>query len=164
MVLQLCSEHLRAIATHAEQTYPEECCGLLLGESSPADAAPKTVIEVWPTENAWSEETAMSMQEIAPLADHPLNKTRRYWIDPKDMLEAQRYARQQQLNVIGIYHSHTDHPAIPSECDRACAWPQYAYMIVSVHQGNVRDFRCWNLDERHQFQPEDLLSTTPYTR
>ena len=97
-------------------------------------------------------------------ADPSLTKTRRYWIDPKEMLEAQRHGRHRQLDIIGVYHSHTDHPAIPSECDRACAWLHYSYMIVSVHQGSTQDMRCWSLDESEQFQHEEMITTPSLPR
>lgn len=156
---------MQAISAHAERTYPEECCGLLLGrldKRKPPDNPvgsdhTANVVEVRATKNAWSAETAVAMQElIAPHSDLLLDKTRRYWIDPQDLLAGQRYARSHNLDIIGIYHSHTDHSAIPSECDRACAWPQYSYLIASVCQGRTQDFRCWSLDEAHQFQAETI--------
>ncbi|MBE9180465.1 M67 family metallopeptidase [Oculatella sp. LEGE 06141] len=168
-MLHLSSQHLQAIATHAERTYPEECCGLLLGrlerqrESIPDDT--RTLVEVWATENAWTAEVSEAMKDItAQTIELGSTKMSRFWIDPSDLLRGQRYARDRQLDIIGIYHSHPDHPAVPSECDRSLAWPQYSYIIVSVQQGSAQDLRCWSLDDRHQFQPEELLTVTPSPR
>jgi proteasome lid subunit RPN8/RPN11 len=165
-VLQINPDQLQTIFAHAERTYPEECCGLLLGQiESQASSSPgknHRLVEVWATENAWDAEAEAEMQAIAPeTATHPLTKTRRYWIDPKEMLEAQRYARSKNLDIVGIYHSHTDHAAVPSECDRLCAWPHYSYLIVSVQQGSAQDVLSWRLDEKRQFQPEGILTVAP---
>jgi proteasome lid subunit RPN8/RPN11 len=165
-VLQINSEHLQSIFVHAERTYPEECCGLLLGQVESQASANHSenhkLVEVWETENAWSAETEAEMRVIAPeTATHPLSKTRRYWIDPREMLEAQRYARSKKLDIIGIYHSHTDHAAVPSECDRLCAWSHYSYLIVSVQQGSAQDVLSWRLDENRQFQSEEILTVAP---
>ncbi|MBD2070977.1 M67 family metallopeptidase [Leptolyngbya sp. FACHB-671] len=165
-VLQINSDHLQTIFAHAERTYPEECCGLLLGQVEPQASASQTethrLVEVWATENTWNAEAEAEMRAIAPeTATHPLTKDRRYWIDPKEMLEAQRYARSKNLDIVGIYHSHTDHAAVPSECDRLCAWSHYSYLIVSVQQGNVQDVLSWRLDEKRQFQSEEILTVAP---
>lgn len=151
-MLQLSLDSLQQISTHAERTYPEECCGLLLGRVE-ADGR-KRLSEVWETPNAWSAETAEAVAFRVPPG--AASTRDRYWIDPQDLLKAQRYARDHQLNVIGIYHSHPDQAAVPSECDRLLAWARYAYVIVSVRQGKVQDLRCWSLDETHQFQPEEI--------
>lgn len=153
MTLHLPSHHLHAIATHAQHTYPEECCGLLLGVR---DSLQTQVIAIQATPNAWTADVEAEMSESLGSDPQPLSKTRRYWIDPRDVLDAQRSARQQNLDIIGIYHSHTDHVAVPSECDRRCAWSGYAYVIVSVYNGVMRDYRCWNLDDQQQFQPEEI--------
>jgi proteasome lid subunit RPN8/RPN11 len=73
------------------------------------------------------------------------------------MLMAMREARNCSLEIIGIYHSHPDHPAVPSECDRQLAWPQYSYIIVSVAQGYAAESKSWILDDTHQFQPEPIV-------
>ena len=74
-----------------------------------------------------------------------------------DVVEAEKVARQQGLDVIGWYHSHPDHPARPSQYDRDHAWPWYSYIIVSVAEGNPHDMTSWRLnDDREQFSPEAI--------
>ncbi len=155
MALHLTVDHFQAIRTDAEHTYPHECCGLLLGiKSQTIDDISHIVVELWPTQNAWTVEAAALTE-----SPHTFTSTRRYWIDPKDMLAAQRYAQHHQFDIIGIYHSHPDHPAVPSECDRTLAWSGYSYVIVSVPQGSAQDLLSWSLDNDQQFQPEAVVLT-----
>ncbi|MBN8564029.1 MAG: M67 family metallopeptidase [Leptolyngbya sp. UWPOB_LEPTO1] len=144
MILRLNAQHIMSIRAHAERTYPEECCGLLLGKSDPTG---KTVMEVKATKNGWNDD------------QNDLTKMRRYEIAPAEMLAVMQEARSHNLEIIGIYHSHPNHPAIPSECDRAAAWSQYSYAIVSVLNGTSADLQSWSLDDRQVFQPESLLIT-----
>lgn len=151
VTIALSSDHLHAIYAHAERTYPNECCGLLVGRLGSDGKDDKQVVELRPAQNAWQPDVADDLAE-AP----DLSKSDRYWIAPEELLAAMRFARQNRWDVIGIYHSHPDHPAVPSECDRRLAWPQYSYLIVSVEQGSAKICRSWVLDDHHQFQPEDL--------
>lgn len=144
VILRLNAQHIMSIRAHAERTYPEECCGLLLGKSDPTG---KTVMEVKATKNGWNDDQS------------DLTKMRRYEIAPAEMLAVMQEARSHNLEIIGIYHSHPNHPAIPSECDRAAAWSQYSYAIVSVLNGTSADLQSWSLDDRQVFQPESLLIT-----
>ena len=153
MKIQLETHHLEAIRRHAESTYPEECCGIMLGYLK--DTA-KTVVEIRATENAWSLEAAAEFS--MRVGDG--SKKHNYAIAPQDMLKAQKEARDRNLSIIGIYHSHPDHPAIPSEMDRAIAWQVYSYIIISVQQGKAADLRSWCLDDNHQFQPEEQVRSS----
>lgn len=154
MILKLSTEHLAAIRAHAESTYPDECCGLLLGKLSQNS---KTLVEVIATENAWSVQAAKSFSAVDAI-EPGFNKRHHYTIAPEVMLKAQREARDRQLDIIGIYHSHPDHPATPSEFDRVYAWYQYSYIIVSVPQGKAGTLKSWSLDHNHQFQPEEIFT------
>jgi proteasome lid subunit RPN8/RPN11 len=146
-LLSLDSTQLQNIFTHAESSYPEECCGLMLGY---VDNGDKNVVELIPTENVWSGESNVDFPgDVAESS-----KRRRYAIAPQVMLKVQREARDKNLNIIGIYHSHPNSPAIPSECDRAYAWQEYSYIIVSVEAGKACDIKSWTLDDNHQFQEE----------
>jgi proteasome lid subunit RPN8/RPN11 len=118
---------LKVMIDHAEADYPRECCGLILGVGDRIEA-------IEPMLNVWAGEVGHSVRD-------------RYAIDPAEMLGVMKRSRDQGLEIIGIYHSHPDHPAEPSECDRAAAWPQYRYVILSVAQGKVVDLGVWVLED-----------------
>ncbi|MCW5314166.1 hypothetical protein GTQ43_10230 [Nostoc sp. KVJ3] len=148
-MIRLSQEHLQTIRTHAENTYPDECCGIILGHLASED---KIVVEVMPTENAWNTEAATEFLG----EDTAESKRRQYTIAPEVMLKTQKEARDRSLNIIGIFHSHPDHPAIPSECDRLYAWQGYSYIIVSVQNGKAGELQSWSLDKDRQFQAEAI--------
>lgn len=155
MALILNDHQLETIVSHAERTYPDECCGLLVGKLT---ALERVISNVWSTENRWTADMAEGLLERAPASRLPATKAHHYWIAPEEMLAAMKDARQRNLEIVGIYHSHPDHPAVPSECDRRLAWSQYSYLIVSVLQGKATNAQSWVLDENHQFQPEAIHS------
>ncbi|MBF2063207.1 MAG: M67 family metallopeptidase [Calothrix sp. C42_A2020_038] len=151
-MIQLTHSHLQTIYTHAENAYPEECCGILLGTIVGDN---KRCIKVITTSNAWNtEETPEAFTH-----SQEYGRNKRYTISPKDLLQAQKQAREDSLSIIGIFHSHTDNPAIPSEFDREYAWQEYCYIIVSVQKGRAVDIKSWYLDDNHQFQQQKLFST-----
>ncbi len=116
--------------------YPHEACGLLLGRR---DGASVHVTHVHEARN--------------------LNTARahdRYELDPTDQLEAEEQARRVGRDVVGIWHSHPDHPPVPSETDRAQAWHGWSYVIVSVAAGAASGLRSWRL-EGERFLEEDVL-------
>lgn len=154
MSLKLSVEHVRLICTHAENTYPQECCGLLVGRLHQDD---KILVEVVSAENTWSEAAARDFQAVSTKANLEGNKNTYYTIAPEVMLQVQKQARDRQLDIIGVYHSHPNHPAIPSEFDRVCAWQTYSYIIVSVAQAKAGELLSWSLDDNYQFQPEEMV-------
>lgn len=166
-MLLLSPEHLNTLQSHAEATYPQECCGLLLGRLELTAQEPVRQVEsVVATANAWNHAVAEDLAaELVSYgsggADREHSKGDRYWIDPKDILQAQRQAREQGLAIVGVYHSHPDHPAVPSECDRAIAWSDYSYLIVAVDQGSAIDVQSWALDAQRQFQAERMGVPSP---
>jgi proteasome lid subunit RPN8/RPN11 len=115
-------EHLRAAV---QAGYPRETCGLLIGRQ---DGGGTTVREVIRARNLCT----------ARASD-------RYELDPKDFLAADREARAAGLEIVGIWHSHPDHPARPSETDRAGAWQGWSYLIASVTRDGVGELRSWRL-------------------
>ena len=163
-MIQLLPRHLQDICQHAENTYPEECCGILLGYLTESH---KTVVEIILTENAWSPETAVDFPDnkLDGGTDENISysKKRRYAIAPQVMLRAQKSARDSQMNVIGIFHSHPDYPAEPSEFDRNFAWEEYSYIIVSVRQGKAAEINSWVLDSDRQFQAEEIQKISVQT-
>jgi proteasome lid subunit RPN8/RPN11 len=129
------SNHLvDKIRAYGVETYPHECCGALLGHDR--------------------EGLAVGSRENPAGDDSPRN---RFSVTSEDVLAAEKAARGQNLDVIGWYHSHPDHPARPSEYDRDHAWPWYSYIIVSVHHGAPEDMTSWRLnDDRVEFSPEGI--------
>lgn len=138
-MLQLKSEHQNEIAAHGERDYPYECCGLLLGRF--AEQGNKVVVETHPISNA-REETA---------------KRNRFLIRPDELLRGEKYAAARELDVIGFYHSHPDHPAVPSQYDLEHAWPLYSYIVVAVHDGVKKDFRSWEMEPDRTRFTEELI-------
>lgn len=148
-MIQLSTQNLQIIFDCAESTYPEECCGVMIGDLS---SESKTVVEVIPTQNAWNRE-ANDFQD----GDANHSRKRRYTIAPREMMQLQKSSREKNLHIIGIFHSHPDYPATPSEFDRSCAWQEYSYIIVSVIKGKAGEIYSWVLDDNSQFQQEEVL-------
>ena len=138
-MLQLTADHRHEIAVHSERDYPHECCGLLLGDF--AAGGLKTIVEIYPISNA-REEAA---------------KRNRFLITPEEFREGEQYAEKSGLAVVGFYHSHPDHPAMPSGYDLDHAWPLYSYLIVSVAAGVAGDLRSWEMEpDRSKFTEEGI--------
>jgi proteasome lid subunit RPN8/RPN11 len=154
MIILLTQAHSDAILLHAEQCYPEECCGILLGNHQSIDGAEVNIVRaVYSTANVWAQ--SLSNRDRAD--EDVATAHRRYRIDPLAMLQAQRHARENTWDAIGIYHSHPNAVAVPSEWDRAWAWPQYSYLIVSLQNGVARDLKSWSLSPDQEFLAEKLI-------
>ncbi len=154
MAIVISAEQLKQIYAHAEEMYPEECCGILLGKITKLD---RTVNEVIPTVNAWLPADRLDESNPSDQVDRvDRSKHSRYTIAPPAIFQAQKRGRDLDLEIIGFFHSHPDYPAIPSTCDRDQAWEVYSYPIVSVIQGQVSDLRSWLLDSDGNFQPEEI--------
>ena len=127
------------IRRHGEQTYPHECCGVLLGR---IDGDGRVVTSAAPCGNTRT--------------DSPHN---RYDIDPKELVRIQREGRERDEDILGFYHSHPDHPAKWSETDLAEAhWFGCSYVITSVEKGRATLTNSFLLDgqgeESKQFVEE----------
>lgn len=138
------------IRVHGAETYPHECCGALLGRDEGLASGSK------PGSDA--QTPAREILALFPLVnrrdDSPRN---RFSVTPRDVLDAEKAASAQGLDVVGWYHSHPDHPARPSEYDREHAWPWYSYVIVSVQNGAPQEMTSWRLhDNRAGFLPEGI--------
>jgi proteasome lid subunit RPN8/RPN11 len=128
------------IEAWAAAVYPHEACGLLLGRAG-ATAVP----------------TVPTVIDRAHLARNLDSRARdHYEIDPADHLAAEDQARALGLDVVGVWHSHPDHPALPSETDRQGAWPGWSYVILAVAAGSAAGLRSWRLDGE-RFAEEELL-------
>jgi len=121
----------------ALQAFPDECCGFLFGQE---DAAGNRTI------------SAIQVVNNAKEGD----KRRRFVIAPLDYIKAEQYADDHQLILLGVYHSHPNHPAIPSEHDRVAAQPFFSYIIISVLEGKIGPVRSWRLNEESQFEEETV--------
>ena len=148
MAIVVSAAQLKIIFDRAENIYPEECCGILLGKITELT---KTIVEVIPTINVWEQ------SELIDEIDR--TKHSRYTISPRDIFQAQKRGRDLQLEIIGFFHSHPDNLAMPSTCDRDRAWLVYSYPIVSVIQGKVSDIKSWVLDSDGIFQAEEIQQT-----
>ena len=88
----------------------------------------------------------------------PGDKSRRFEIAPLDYLRAEQYADDSGLTLLGVYHSHPKHPAIPSELDRMAAQPWFSYLIISTLEDRSTHFRSWRLNEQEQFEEETIAN------
>lgn len=127
----------QTIVDQAERTYPDECCGALLGTES--DKGERMIVRAVPIVNTFEDD----------------EKYHRFQITADDVLRVEHSARQSGLELIGFYHSHPDHPAIPSDYDRDHAWPFYSYIVLAVEAGKAQAFRAWSLKaDRSAFEEE----------
>ena len=137
MTIEIPGAIVRSIEDHARDAYPEEACGFLFGRMS----EPRRTVESRRARNVAAAD-----------------RSRRYTIDPLELLRADDDARKKRLDLIGIYHSHPDHPAAPSEFDRSQATSWYSYVIVSVVDRQPKETTAWSFDEAERaFRPEKLV-------
>jgi proteasome lid subunit RPN8/RPN11 len=143
MTLQVPISIMEEILRHGEDSYPEEGAGVLLGHVRGDD---RQVSLARPVENTFIKG----------------ERARRYLIDPEALFQAELEAEKHGLEVIGIFHSHPDHPAEPSEFDRNWALPWFSYLISSIHNGKIDASRSWRLNEdRGHFHEESLIISEP---
>jgi proteasome lid subunit RPN8/RPN11 len=136
-MIHLADELGRSIQEHAERAYPEECCGVLLGTAA---AGSRDVREILAIDNS---------------QDH--NRHRRFLVTPEQYRAAERAAGEKSLEILGFYHSHPDHPAVPSAFDTEHALPWFVYVIVRVEGGRATDVTAWMLEEdRRRFAPRSI--------
>jgi len=134
MALRLGDGVTEAIRAHGVETYPNECCGALIGRDG-------VVFATYALPNTTEE-----------------GPRRRFLVRPEDYREAEKRASEAGGELLGFYHSHPDHPARPSQYDLDHAWPFFSYVIVSVRAGVSEDMTSWRLrEDRSVFDPEDLL-------
>jgi len=133
MKIEVSTDALQKMHWHAETDYPNECCGFFLG----LEGDVRQVRVIREVENAKEGD-----------------QRRRFQIDPKDYQQAEKYAIEHDLDLLGVYHSHPDHPAEPSEHDRSVAMPWFSYIIISVQDGKASNMRSWRLNDERQFEEE----------
>jgi proteasome lid subunit RPN8/RPN11 len=142
MSLQIPQEILQRIHLHGEQAYPEEGAGLLLGELAGAEHQVKEILPLDNTREAQARHN-------------------RYQLSPQDYLQGEELAESLGIAVLGVFHSHPDHPNRPSEFDRQWAWPNFSYLITSVLLGRASGSRSWRLrEDRANFSEEQIAVVT----
>ena len=139
MVVRIKKSAFFGMIDHAESGYPFEICGVMIGKNN-------IVTDFRECRNLISEDDV----ETEFKSENRLGKDRlrdRFELDPKSFMDADDWARQNNLEIMGIYHSHPDHPSQPSETDRKIASPGWGYIIFSINKGKYNDARLWYLDE-----------------
>jgi cysteine synthase B len=132
--LRIAGDSLLDIRRHGERAYPDECCGALIGGRA-GDA-----VEAYALSNTTDGE-----------------RRRRFLVGPGEYREAEARAAATHRELVGFYHSHPDHPAVPSAFDLEHAWPNLSYLIVSVRDGRAAEARSWRLRaDRSGFDEEQL--------
>ncbi|TRX59505.1 M67 family metallopeptidase [Fulvivirga sp. M361] len=124
-----------AMKHDAETRFPNECCGFFYGQYGDE----KTVSQVLVINNTKDGD-----------------QRRRFEISPEDYLKGERYALKHGLDLLGVYHSHPNHPAVPSEHDRISAVPVFSYIIISVMEGISAEVTSWILNDASRFEKEEL--------
>jgi proteasome lid subunit RPN8/RPN11 len=113
-MIQVASDAWQVMVSHAEATYPNECCGAMIGA---IDGDSKQVSIAIPLENAFAG-----------------GQAERYELRPEDLLKADREARSRGLDLIGIFHSHPDCDAYFSETDLKNSCPWYSFVVLSIYK------------------------------
>jgi proteasome lid subunit RPN8/RPN11 len=135
MTLRLSEALAEEIRREGEFAYPVECCGVLAGRVG---------------ENK-------EVLRLVPMPNRRTDDPHRYLIAPDDLRRITAELRETALEVLGYYHSHPDHPAVPSAFDTEHAWPWYSYIIVGVNRGRAARLTSWVLeDDRSAMRPESL--------
>lgn len=134
-MIKLDEKVFQRISEHAESTYPYECCGFLFG----FDGEIRTISDAKQVSNTRQGD-----------------QRKRYSISPKDYMAAEQFADENDLILLGIYHSHPDHHAKASETDRVSAQPFFSYLILSVVDGAFSGMQSWRLNDDAIFYEEEI--------
>ena len=140
-MLKLSQSDYDSLRRHGEETYPHECCGVLLGRMEDNGRVVSAIVRCGNTRS-----------------DSPHN---RYHIDPKELVRIQRQGRENGEDIVGFYHSHPDHPAQWSSTDLAEAhWIGCSYVITSVERGKAAKTNSFELTGRDEaekrFEDEEI--------
>ena len=135
-MIRIESEPWASMVAHARQTYPNECCGAMLGST---DGERKDVRVALPLQNAFEGAQAA-----------------RYELRPEDLLAADKAARQRNMDLIGIYHSHPDCDAYFSRTDLQNSCPWYSFVVLSIQKGEFSHANSWlpNFDQTEAAKEE----------
>ncbi len=140
--MRISDDLVAKIRSHGEHTYPEECCGILLGSGSGNTANVLDIVEI---DNSQDE-----------------NRRRRFFVTPEQYRKSEMLADSRGLVLLGFYHTHPDHPAAPSDFDLNHALPWFTYVIMSVERGQGGKVTAWVLrDDRSQFDETTFVVESP---
>jgi proteasome lid subunit RPN8/RPN11 len=118
-------------------TFPAECCGFMFGDEEDGVRTIKVVTVVNNVKQG--------------------DKRSRFEISPGDYMRAERFAEDNNLQLLGVYHSHPNHTSVPSEHDRVSAQPYFSYVILSLINGKLASVQSWRLNDDDQFEEEKIL-------
>lgn len=135
MTLHLRDHFRHWLEARVRAGYPSETCGLLMGRQHGGEVE---VRGVFATRNLNTERASD-----------------RFELDPQGYLEADQYAQHRGMELVGVWHSHPDHPSQPSATDRDLAWEGWSYLILSVGRDGVRSLQSWRL-VNGAFEEEDI--------
>ncbi len=124
------------ILADALRSFPDECCGFMFGTEKGEE---RTITEIQIVNNAKEGD-----------------KRRRFEITASDYMKAEQYAEDNDLLLLGVYHSHPNHPSVPSEHDRVVAQPYFSYLIIAVRENEFVSLQSWRLNDDFQFDEEQI--------
>lgn len=138
MQLKIEPTAMEAMIEDAVQAYPDECCGFVYGLENGKE---RQVVQSQAVHNAKEGD-----------------KRRRFEIAPGDYMQAEQWADEYGLQLLGVYHSHPDHLPVPSETDRLAAQPYFSYLILSVSEKQFAGLRSWQLNDEQKFVEEAVVN------
>ncbi len=136
-MLKINNEPIEEMIADAVKSFPDECCGFMFGKE---EFDNRTISMVNTVRNSKEGD-----------------KRRRFEITPLDYMSAERYADENDLLLLGIYHSHPNHPSIPSEHDRIAAQIYFSYVIISVREKEFNSIQSWRLNDTSKFEEEQII-------
>ena len=136
--LHIYPQALAVMKDDAKRTFPNECCGFFYGS---ANGQVRHVTLARPVVNQKDGD-----------------QRRHFEISPQHYMQAERFGLENNLDLLGVYHSHPNHPAVPSEQDRKQAMPWFSYVILQTLPSGIGRVASYTLDESRQFEEEYILS------
>ena len=136
-MIQIEPEAWRVMVSHAKTTYPNECCGAMIGT---VDGDVKTVKIGLAIENAFTG------------VQHE-----RYELRPEDLMKADKAARARGMDLIGIFHSHPDCDAYFSETDLKNSCPWYSFVVLSIYKGEFHHANSFLPNAEQTAAPKEEL-------
>lgn len=130
----------KGIIEEALKALPNECCGFVFGSES--ETGDRVLSEFMPVENVCPTDAVMQ-----------------YAIAPEEYIKAEVFAHEHDLTLLGIYHSHPGGDAHPTAKDKSIALPYFSYVIVSMPGQQKIELRSWRLNDKLEFEEEEIFKT-----